>query len=81
MSTAISEFVSILVGSVVDLGTGVAEGIANMASALFLKVNSETGAVTGLSIFGSLIGLFAGLGLAVGVTTKTFIWITKLGKN
>ena len=78
MSAALTEFVNLLVGAISDLGTGIATGVANMASALFLEVSD--GAVTGLSVFGGIIALFAGIALAVGITTKVYIWVTNLGK-
>ena len=79
MTTALSEFVQILVGAITDLGEGIASGVSAMAQALFLKVNSSTGAVEGLSIFGGIVAIFAGLALAVGITTKVFTWVTSLG--
>ena len=78
MATALTEFVELLVGAIESLGTGIATGVANMASALFLEVTE--GAVTGLSVFGGIIALFAGIALAVGITTKVYIWVTNLGK-
>ena len=79
MGTALTEFVQILVGAIVDLGTGIANGVASMAQALFLKVNASTGAVEGLSIFGGIIAIFAGLALAVSITTRVYTWVTSLG--
>ena len=79
MAAALQEFVNILIGAIVDLGTGIATGVASMAQTLFLKVNASTGAVEGLSVFGGIIGIFAGLALAVGVTTKVYTWVTSLG--
>lgn len=79
MSTVLQEFVQILVGAIEELGTGIASGVANMAQALFLKVNSTTQAVEGLSVFGGIVAIFAGLSLAVAITTKVYTWITSLG--
>ena len=79
MATALTEFVQLLVGAISELATGIAEGVSGMASALFLKTNASTGAVEGLSVFGGIIGIFAGVALAVGITTKVFLWVTSLG--
>lgn len=79
MTTALTEFVEILVGGIQSLATGIATGVAGMASELFLKVNATTGAVEGLSIFGGIIAIFSGLALAVGITSKVFAWVTSLG--
>ena len=64
MATALSEFVDILVGGIVDLAEGIASGVSTMAQALFLEVDSTTHAVTGLSVFGGIVAIFAGLALA-----------------
>lgn len=79
MSTVLSEFVQILVGGISQLAQGIAAGVAEMAQALFLKVDSSTGAATGLSMFGGIVAIFAGLSLAVAITTKVYTWITSLG--
>lgn len=79
MLQVLESFVEILVGGIVSLAEGIAGGAAAMAQSLFLTVNSETGAVTGLSVFGGICAIFAGLALAVGITTRVFTWITSLG--
>lgn len=79
MTAVLTEFVKILVGGIVDLAKGIANGVAEMATALFLKTG-EQGAVTGLSTFGGIVAIFAGLALAVGITTKVYLWVTSLGK-
>ena len=79
MTAVLTEFVNILVGGIVDLAKGIANGVAEMASALFLKTG-ENGSVIGLSTFGGIVAIFAGLALAVGITTKVYLWVTSLGK-
>lgn len=57
MSTALSEFVQILVGGIQQLATGIAQGVSAMAQELFLE--TAEGAVTGLSVFGGIVAIFA----------------------
>ena len=76
--SALLDFVHLITGGIVSLATGVATGVSDFAKALFLEVNSS-GAVVGLSVFGGIIAIFAGLALAVGITTKVYQWITSLG--
>lgn len=78
MASALSQFVDILVGGIVDLAEGIAQGVSTMAEKLFLTVSEGT--VTGLSTFGGIVAIFAGLALAVGITTRVYLWITSLGK-
>ena len=77
MATVLSEFINILVGGITALGTGIASGVSNMAQALFLEVSE--GSVTGLSMFGGIVAIFAGLSLATALTSRVFSWITSLG--
>ena len=79
MANVLSEFMQLLVGGISDLATGIASGVAGMAKALFLEVDGTTGAVTGLSTFGGIVAIFAGVALAVGITTRVYTWITSLG--
>lgn len=64
MLAVLQEFCQILVGGIVQLAQGIATGVVAMAKALFLEVDAGTGAVTGLSIFGGIVGIFAGIALA-----------------
>lgn len=82
MSAVLGEFISILVSGIVDLAEGIAGGVVAMAKALFLETStSEAGVttVTGLSVFGGIVAIFAGLALAVSITTRVYTWITSLG--
>lgn len=79
MASVLQEFVQILVSGIVSLAEGIAGGIVAMAKALFLETNSTTGAVEGLSVFGGIVGIFAGLALAISITTRVYTWVTSLG--
>lgn len=83
MSTALQEFVNILVSGIVDLAQGIAGGVVAMAKALFLDISVDSTThvetVTGLSIFGGIVAIFAGLALAISITTRVYTWVTSLG--
>lgn len=79
MSSVLDQFMQLLTGGIVNLAEGIATGVSTMAKALFLEVNAETGAVSGLSVFGGIVAIFAGIALAVGITTRVYTWITSLG--
>ena len=79
MSTVLQEFIGILVSGITQLAEGVAAGIVAMAKALFLEVDATTHAVTGLSVFGGIVAIFAGLALAISITTRVYTWVTSLG--
>ena len=75
----LKEFVTILVAGIKDLATGIASGVVDMAKALFLE-GTGTGETLKLSMFGGIIAIFAGIALAIGITTKVYLWVTSLGK-
>ena len=77
MATVLSEFVQILVGGITQMATGIASGVTAMAKALFLE--ESNGAITGLSVFGGIVAIFAGLALAISITTRVYTWVTSLG--
>lgn len=81
MANVLQEFVNILVSGITDLASGIASGIVSMAKALFLEVSVSDGVetVTGLSVFGGIVAIFAGLALAIGITTRVYTWVTSLG--
>lgn len=77
IGAVLKEFVTILVAGIKDLATGIASGVVDMAKALFLEGTGET---LKLSVFGGIIAIFAGIALAIGITTKVYMWVTSLGK-
>ena len=79
MATVLQEFVEILVSGIVSLAEGIAGGVVAMAKALFLQTDATTGAVSGLSVFGGIVAIFAGLALAISITTRVYTWVTSLG--
>ncbi len=77
ITEVLGEFVRILVAGIKDLAAGIAGGVVDMAKALFLEGTGET---LKLSVFGGIIAIFAGIALAIGITTKVYLWVTSLGK-
>lgn len=77
MATVLQEFISILVSGITSLATGIAGGVVAMTKALFLE--EAEGAITGLSVFGGVVAIFAGLALATGITSKVYQWVVSLG--
>lgn len=80
MSEVLTEFIGLIGGGITSLAKAVGSGLNTAVKEMFLTVN-ETGTVTGLSTFGGIIAVFAGVALAIGLTTKIFMFITSLGKN
>lgn len=73
MLTAIIE---ILVGAISGIASGIGKGLSELATNIFLT--GEAGAMT-LSSFGSLVIVFAGIALAMGLCRWVLNFITSLG--
>lgn len=77
--TLVGQIVDILVAGIVDLGAGIGSGISSFATSLAF-VTPEGGTTT-LSVFFIVLLAFAGVSLAVGITTRIFLWLSSLGNN
>lgn len=73
----LSEITEILVGGLTNLATGIGSGLNEMVTAAFIKTGE--GGAQSLSTFGIVIAVFAGIGLAVGLTTLVTKWVMSLG--
>lgn len=80
MTTILTEIISLLVAGITGIATGIGEGLSILVQSIFLTV-SETGAVEGLSTFGGLIIVFAGVSLAIGLSRWVVNWVTSLGAS
>ena len=72
----VQEIVEILVAGITQLGSGIGSGIQSFATALAFQ---GTGENQTLSVYFILVLVFAGIALAVGLTTRIFTWLSSLG--
>ena len=80
MTTILQEIISLLVAGITGLATGIGQGLSNLVQSIFHKV-SESGAVEGLSTFGGVIVVFAGVSLAIGLSRWVVNWVSSLGSS
>ena len=75
MTAILQEIISILVGGISGVATGIGQGLTTLAQSLFLAgTDTKT-----LSVFGGLVVVFAGISLALGLCRWVVDWITSLG--
>lgn len=74
----LTQIIEILTGGLTSFGTGLGSGIQSIVQALFVSVDSTSGTQS-LTIFGTLVTVFAGIALAVGITRRIFNWVITLG--
>lgn len=80
MSSILTEIISLLVSGITGIATGIGQGLSNLVQSIFLEVG-EAGTVTGLSTFGGVIVIFAGVSLAIGLSRWVVNWVTSLGAS
>lgn len=82
MPDLLTEIITLLVGGISGLSTGLGKGLSELAQSIFLTTtgSGET-AVTSLSVFGSLIVIFAGISLAIGLSKFIVNFVTSLGAS
>ena len=77
MSAVLTELISLLVGGIKGIASGIGEGLSALVSAIFVTKSAE-GAYS-LTEFGSLIAVFGGIALAVGLSRLVVGWVMSLG--
>lgn len=74
----LQEIVSILTAGISGIASGVGAGLSTLASSVFL---TGTGENQTLSTFGTLVVVFGGVSLAIGLCKFVVYWITDWGRN
>lgn len=69
-----------LTGAITGIASGIGTGIKELVNSLaFDTITSGGETTTTLSIFFTLTIVFAGVGLAIGLSKRIFSWIGSLG--
>ena len=78
MENILTTILRILTGGITGMAEGIGDGLGALVENIFLTVGAS-GEVTGLSTFGTVVVIFAGIGLAVGLSRLVVKWVTSLG--
>lgn len=76
MSAILTEIVSLLVGGITGLATGIGQGVSSLVQNIFIDT---TGTTQALSTFGGIVVVFAGVSLAIGLCRWVMNFVTSLG--
>jgi hypothetical protein len=74
MSSILQEIIELLVGGITSIASGIGTGLSTLVEKIFLNADK-----TGLSTYGGVIIIFAGVSLAVALCTKIVTWVTTMG--
>ena len=79
MSAILTSIVELLTGGLTGMATGIGGGLNQAVTNLFIATGD--GGTQSLSTFGAVVAIFAGIGLAVGLTTLVTKWVMSLGSR
>lgn len=78
----VSAIVQILVAGITKMGEGIGQGLSSLTSSIFMQTVGEgASATTSLSVFGTLIIVFAAIALAMSLTRWVVNFVTSLGNR
>lgn len=72
----LTKIIELLVGGITGVSQGIGSGLSTLAQSIFLTGSGET---QDLSTFGTLIIVFAGISLALGLCRWVVNFLTSLG--
>lgn len=75
METLVAEIIGILTSGLTGIAEGIGGGLVALVNAIFLDAEG------GLSVFGGVIVVFAGISLAIGLSKWVVNWVTSLGAS
>lgn len=80
MSAILQEIITLLVGGITQIATGIGGGLSNLVKEIFLETTGEAGSqTTQLSTFGGIIVIFGGVALAIGLCRWVTNYLTSFG--
>lgn len=75
----LQEIVEILVGGITNVATGIGSGLQSLVQNIFLTGAGTEASPYQLSTMGIVIVVFAGIGLALGLSRWVLNFVTSLG--
>ena len=78
MEAILTAIINLLVGGITGIASGIGGGLSTLVESIFLTEGATAGTQE-LSIFGSIIIIFAGISLAIGLSRWVVNWLTSFG--
>lgn len=77
MSGLLQEIISLIVGGLSSMATGIGTGLSELVQGIF--VTTGEGGAMALTTFGGVVIIFAGISLAFGLCRWVMSFVTSLG--
>lgn len=81
MSSVLTEIIGIITGGLTTMATNIGQGLQNFVQSIFVTSTTSTSGDTtySLTVFGGVVCIFAGIGLAVSLGRLVLGWVMSLG--
>lgn len=75
----LTAIIEILVGGITGIASGIGSGLSTLVTQIFVTGAGTTESPHTLSVFGTVIVVFAAIALAIGLCRLVVHWISTLG--
>lgn len=75
----LTQIIEILVGGITGIAQGIGGGLSTLVTQIFVTGEGTTESPYALSVFGTVVVVFAGIALAIGLCRLVVHWIGTLG--
>lgn len=79
--TILTQIIEILVGGITKVAEGIGAGLSTLVQQIMVTGAGTEQSPYALSTFGIVVVVFAGIGLALGLTRLIVHWVTTLGAS
>lgn len=78
----LTQIIQLLVGGITGIAEGIGSGLSQLVEKIFITTTGEGASAThSLTTFGTLIVVFAGISLAIGLCYLIVHWLGSLGAS
>lgn len=75
----LQSIIEILVGGITGVASGIGSGLSTLVTDIFVSGTGSTESPYTLTVFGTMVVVFAGIALALGLCRLIVHWVTTLG--
>lgn len=75
----LTAIIELLVGGITGIASGIGQGLSTLVTDIFVTGTGTTESPYALSVFGTVVVVFAGIALAIGLCRLVVKWVSSLG--
>lgn len=75
----LTAIIELLVGGITGIASGIGQGLSTLVTDIFVTGAGTTESPYALSVFGTVVVVFAGIALAMGLCRLVVKWVSSLG--